>query len=566
MEQENYGRAKETHAHTQALWEKEIRRARKETFKSQSVIVKLQEELKSARSAAKSAEELLDVEKERSKAREQEAFTSRYSLVGVQEQLEQTLERVKMLEQERDAFKALAKNEEDIARLAAEGRLPLPSAGPDAEYDEFSSPKKKSRVSSVSILNIKSSASSEAEIDDLTMLWQWEKHRAERALEQVEFLQAECELKCCSCAKSHCREAAASVSSLRQKQPEPLSITDASDIAILGQDSPVQPRKSLASPSAKKSKTEMLRADEKLKGPRLSTIFVPTEGIFRTVSQEEAEALITVEEGESPLETSNSEEASVEPPTPDQNPPYYARTPSVEPPDFAMLAKQRTSLLSLLDAPHGQQSHDAPLLFSIPTTPGPVPTQAESSSPSPAPTETDDDTLTQRNTTMVSTVLATNDLILEPATESATYHGHNPQSPSPSSTHESVHDRPHTAAAFYTSTTVTTTKVPLKDETEDPSLAARILAAQQQRTPRKAGEQQPSFDITNPALTPTMTREQALAQIRERRARSAGGGAVVTPRKQMVEGVAERRDVSAPAGGSRVGGLLPVTPGRRVRS
>ncbi|KAH8906805.1 hypothetical protein BR93DRAFT_978335 [Coniochaeta sp. PMI_546] len=553
---ENYGRAKETHAHTQALWEKEIRRARKETFKSQSVIVKLQEELKSARSAIKSAEELLDVEKERSKAREQEAFTSRYSLVGVQEQLEQTLERVKMLEQERDAFKALAKNEEDIAKLAAEGRLPLPSTGPDADDNEFASPKKKSRISSVSILDIKSSASSEAEIDELTMLWQWEKHRAERALEQVEFLQAECELKCCSCAKIHRQEAAASTSSPRRKRPEPLRITDASDLVILSEDTPIPPPESLTSPSGRKSKTDMLRAEGKSKGPRLSTIFVPTEGIFRTVSQEEVEALVTIQESASLPEASTSEEAPVEPPTPEQNPPYYARTPSVEPPDFAMLAKQRTSLLSLLDAPHGHHGHEVPLLFTIPTTPGPVPTQSVSASPSPAPAETEDDTLTQPNATMINTVTTTNDLMPEPATAPATYHGH--QIHSTTSHHEEAHDRPHTAAAFYTSMTVTTTKVPLKDENEDPSLASRILAAQ--RTPRKAGgTEQPSFDTSNPALTPTMTREQALAQIRERRGRAKSGA--VTPRKQMVEGV-ERRDVSAPAG--RVGGV--VTPGRRVRS
>lgn len=103
--------------------------------------------------------------------------------------------------------------------------------------------------------------------------------------------------------------------------------------------------------------------------------------------------------------------------------------------------------------------------------------------------------------------------------------------------------RPHTAAACY-ATKTTTTKVPLREENTDPSLAQRIMATQ--RTPAKNSA--PSFDVTNPALTPTMTREQALAQIRERRgrARSAQGGAL-TPRKQMVEGT-ERRDVSAPVG------------------
>ncbi|PHH84405.1 hypothetical protein CDD83_1994 [Cordyceps sp. RAO-2017] len=140
---ENYGRAKETHAHTQALWEKEIRRARKENFKTQSTIVKLQEELKTARSAVRILEETVEREKERSRVRENEAFAARYQLVGAQEQLDDALERVKVAEQERDAFKTAAKNEE-VARIAAEGRLPLPK--PRDPGDEFASPRKPTAI------------------------------------------------------------------------------------------------------------------------------------------------------------------------------------------------------------------------------------------------------------------------------------------------------------------------------------------------------------------------------------------------------------------------------------
>ncbi|KAJ9149844.1 PAP2 superfamily protein [Pleurostoma richardsiae] len=193
---ENYGRAKETHAHTQSLWEKEIRRARKETFKLQSVLVKLQEELKAARMAQKSAEEALESERLRSQAREQEAFSARYDLVGIQGQLQEALERTKVAEHERDAFKTLAKSEEDIARIAAEGKLPLPPSrdkGEEEEFEEeFASPtKKKARVSSVTAADIKTSAWSEAELDELTRLWQWEKQRAARALDHVRYLETE---------------------------------------------------------------------------------------------------------------------------------------------------------------------------------------------------------------------------------------------------------------------------------------------------------------------------------------------------------------------------------------
>ncbi len=196
--QENYGRSKETHAHTQALWEKEIRRARKETFKSQSVIVKLQEELKSARSSLKTTEETLEREKERSLSREHEAFQARYELVGCQEQVDQAMERVKIVEQERDAFKSLARSEEDVAKIASEGMLPLPKAdGPadEGDEDEFASPRKATRISSLSLVDIKTSAASESEMDDLTRLWQWERQRADRASEQVAYLEIECYLR-----------------------------------------------------------------------------------------------------------------------------------------------------------------------------------------------------------------------------------------------------------------------------------------------------------------------------------------------------------------------------------
>ena len=189
--QENYGRAKETHAHTQTLWEKEIRRARKENFKQQSVVVKLQEELKSARNASKIALADLEQEKERSLLREQEAFAARYQLVGVQEELQQVQEQIKLVEQERDALRTIAKNEE-IARIAAEGRLPLPTSPTD---DEFASPKKARR--SLDPVTITSSAASEEELDDIRMLLQWEQQRANRAHDRVEFLELECRLNCC---------------------------------------------------------------------------------------------------------------------------------------------------------------------------------------------------------------------------------------------------------------------------------------------------------------------------------------------------------------------------------
>ncbi|RSM20949.1 hypothetical protein CDV31_000320 [Fusarium ambrosium] len=520
---ENYGRAKETHAHTQALWEKEIRRARKETFKTQSSIVKLQEELKSSRTSAKMIDESLKREKERSKVREQEAFEARYQIVGVQEQLDQALERIKVVEQERDAYKTAAKNEE-VARIAAEGRIPLPPSS--GEDDEFASPKKtresKGPRVSLSTMDIVSSAASEAEIEDLTIQLQWERQRAERAHEMIEFLQAECHLRCCACAKSPRRS---TTEAPRQKRRSSFGLEGPNDkLPKLDNDVPEAVQRSQTPPRIQEPEAQVeveakgevqpeeegeqhqqqtvltpeLAKPKSKKEPRRSTIFCPKEGIFRTVSEQEAEAFevqrrMEAEEEAAQQEIQSEAEVGTETIVEDvtelgpltheeleEDRRRYARTPSVDPPAFAMLAQQRTSLLSLLNAPHNGD-HSAPIP-SVPTMPDTV-----------------------------------EDILVSPET------------------------RPHTSANFYTVTTTTT--VPVHDDNahHDSSFSERL------RTPSH-NSTGTTFDLSNPALTPTMTREQALAKIRERRgrARSMAQG-TMTPRRRMVEGV-DRRDMSAPTG------------------
>lgn len=478
-------------------------------------------------------DENLQREKERCKAREQEAFTARYQIVGVQEQLEQALERIKVVEQERDAFKTAAKNEE-VARIAAEGRIPLPAA--DDADDEFASPKKtkngfrEPRVS-LSTMDIVSSAASEAEIEDLTMQLQWEHQRATRAQDMVEFLQTECQLRCCPCCKTKHRS---TLGSSRQKRRSSIGLEGPVEKSIK-LDETEQVKQEETVPQIEEPQPELDTAPEPMsvpklevepatepevepeaghevepefeppapkskKEPRRSTIFCPREGIFRTVSEQEAaiidaQAKVETEEqentqGETPeahheiaAEPEIEIKMSAEPPTPvelDRNHRMFARTPSVEPPSFALLGQQRTSLLSLLNAPHSEV-YTAPMP-SIPTM-----SQAD-----------------------IEPVL------LSPET------------------------RPHTTAAFYTLTTTTTVKV------HDDHVPLTSSMSERLRTPK--GNSHASFDTSNPALTPTMTREEALAKIRERRgrARSVAQG-TATPRRKMVEGL-DRRDMSAPTG------------------
>ncbi|KAM4059137.1 PAP2 superfamily protein [Hirsutella rhossiliensis] len=480
---ENYGRAKETHAHTQALWEKEIRRARKENFKTQSVIVKLQEELKTARSAVKILEETIEREKERSRVRENEAFTARYQLVGVQEQLDEALERIKIVEQERDAFKTAAKNEE-VARIAAEGRIPLPRA--EDPSDEFASPKKKTTTAikyqsdadarlSLTTMDLVSSASSELEIEELTTQVLWERQRADRAQEMVDFLQAECQMHCCPCTKA--KQSRKSQSPPQKRRRESFECPAAVEAEI-------EEREARRSPLPA---ANTLRIQEPEPEPK------PREGIFRTVSEQEAEAIEAAQQ--------MADEAKAEadaPPKPDgaanNEPRLYARTPSVDPPAFALLAQPRTSLESLLHAPHGGDAQyptgPLPTIRSVPTL------STADAAPPAAPFRRDNE----------------GDEAL----------GEAPGVPS----RASPEPRPHTSATMYT---VTTTTVPVRDDNQLQSSGSSF--GEKLRTPSNGSN--------------------ALAKIRERRGRvRSAAQAAATPRK--VSRVAERRDMSAPT--ARTGG------------
>lgn len=490
------------------------------------------------------------------------------------------MERIKVVEQERDAFRTAAQNEE-VARIAAEGRIPLPK--PSSPNDEFASPpkklQKKRKISgdprySLSTFEIESSAAMEMEVEELTDQVLWERRRADRALEMVDFLQAECENSWCACGRKKQRaslgpsprQASSARNSARNppvdveapqdpsEQVDPdMSEGSDEDLAPKSADAAPLPPPSesyanmpspVASPKLNPELTiappeptlESLSAGipapkspQSKKEPRRSTIFCPQEGIFRTVSEQEAQAFqdqgngeIVVEDAEPESEPPTPAEPEMEieePETTETDRRMYARTPSVDPPSFALLGQQRTSLLSLLNAPHGH-GYEPPL-------------------------------------PKISTI--PNDEIEAHRSQSHdTYHdapeGHEPEDREPEEEkpydiepYEPVEERPHTSATLYgsrSSTITVTTKVPLRDEDSQRSSTASFN--EKLRTP--SHDSNASFDTKNPALTPTMTREEALAKIRERRgrARSAANGAA-TPHKKMIQGK-DRRDMSAPTG------------------
>ncbi|KAH6621528.1 hypothetical protein B0J18DRAFT_229127 [Chaetomium sp. MPI-SDFR-AT-0129] len=577
---ENYDRFKEMHQHAEDNWKQQGRRAHKERCKEQSALVgaqsalaKAQEELKNSLAAQNAAEEQLCAERDRADVREQEAFDAQSNMIALQEKLDRALGRAKMLEQELETIRVLSREERKVTRAASE-----------SEQENSDKPRKRARRSSISEF-----ASGDPEIETMTMLWEWEKQRANRALEQVDFLQAECELKMCAASKD-LRRMSVQRSSTRKRNS--MLISDAGDTMILSEsrrtsESESRPPSSEGKPGySRRTKTELYRKakKEKEKASRRSTIFLPEEGIFRTVSEAEAEAMLAARSIASSGVTV-TDSTSGQPITPTDSDPLYRRSPSVEPPDFAVgNNKERTSLLSLLNAPHRQEPTP---VFNIPTTPGPVAEEQHAHHQEEEQADEAEEAATLLATT--SHYPAEHLITIPEPTSSLS----GPLTDPLPSTRTSVQQpaRPHTTTAHYPTTT--TTKVPLRSEPtadDPPTLAQRLLKAQ--RTPsRQTGrigeeategdlEQQgeavdpdrPSFDASNPAMTPTMTREEALAQIRERRGRArsvgrvgSGGSATAAPTSSTTTNTTTAEAKSSVAEVKRTGSTRDRTNASDVR-
>ncbi|MCJ1335639.1 hypothetical protein MMC09_000911 [Bachmanniomyces sp. S44760] len=197
---EELQRTKETHAHSKALYEKEVRRARKEAFKSASALVKLQEELKTARNRYTLMREDVEEQKRIVVCRDQETFAAQYQLVGVQEELEHIRQRAQVYEEETASLKASLK-EEEVARIAAEGRLALPVS---TDNDEISPPKKR-RLAFERRESLKENIDPDVidagleEVAELKEDLRWERKMRLRAQDLVDFMKMECQFGCCSC-------------------------------------------------------------------------------------------------------------------------------------------------------------------------------------------------------------------------------------------------------------------------------------------------------------------------------------------------------------------------------
>ncbi|KAL1860892.1 hypothetical protein Plec18167_003826 [Paecilomyces lecythidis] len=223
---------KERQAHERTVFEKEVRRARKEAFKTGSMLVKLQEEIKNSRTETKNLRDELKVEKDAKEKAKQEAFERAYALAGLTEELEVLKGKLRLFETDRmtdshsDALEAKAKEmEEDSAAMSAAAQehssslTPTPrrakrsvdecdktqisSSVAEAEQHHIETPPKKPRLShdnsTAENQEIEATEAEENMLERLNFELSWERRLRLHAEEMVHFLKMECQFKQCSC-------------------------------------------------------------------------------------------------------------------------------------------------------------------------------------------------------------------------------------------------------------------------------------------------------------------------------------------------------------------------------
>lgn len=220
---------KERQAHERSIFEKEIRKARKEAFRAGSTLVKLQEELKHAKSEAKALKDEVAAEREAKDKAKQEAFERAYALAGLTEELEvmkgklrsmeasnhsDTLE-VRAHEIRREDFGRISLAEGDLAflttprrpkRVAADSaRSPVSEVEADSTAE--ATPPKRQRLSECTTTAEEEQVTSSTSPDKLD-IDEWEDLKKElgferrlrvKAEEMVHFLNIECQFERCSC-------------------------------------------------------------------------------------------------------------------------------------------------------------------------------------------------------------------------------------------------------------------------------------------------------------------------------------------------------------------------------
>ena len=120
---EDLASVRERQSHERQVFEKEVRKSRKEAFKASSVVVKCQEELKETRTELSRCRATVDRERAEKERVSQEAFERAYTIAGLVEEVAQWKEKVKSLERAREDNAMQARVNEVLAIGEVEQRI-----------------------------------------------------------------------------------------------------------------------------------------------------------------------------------------------------------------------------------------------------------------------------------------------------------------------------------------------------------------------------------------------------------------------------------------------------------
>jgi hypothetical protein len=221
---------KQRQAHERSIYEKEVRKARKEAFRAGSTLVKAQEELKYLRGQVKSLKDGMQAEKEAKEKAEQEAFERAYALAGLTEELELMREKVRSAETDKSETHEVEAGERQsdtptrMVRARSGSTTPAPRSLKRSQPDSIDqkSPTRKrvfsgqprlspniespvklhpspARRSGVSMMGSGQVQDEQSVAEMLKYELRWEKHLRSRAEDMVNFLKMECQFKRCSC-------------------------------------------------------------------------------------------------------------------------------------------------------------------------------------------------------------------------------------------------------------------------------------------------------------------------------------------------------------------------------
>lgn len=226
---------KERQSQERTLFEKEIRRARKEAFRAGSNLVKAQEELKSSRGEIKNLKDEVKAEREAKDKARQEAFERAYALAGLTEENEVLKEQIRAFETDNqsDILEAQAEimrgetprsrvQRSSINLMSGSPALRGKKRGQPDSRDQMSPVRKKSAQHQPDFRSSLKSPTKltpgrdmvpfEQEDEPLKLMdnereiileleedLRWEKLMRRRAEDMIDFLKLECQFKRCSC-------------------------------------------------------------------------------------------------------------------------------------------------------------------------------------------------------------------------------------------------------------------------------------------------------------------------------------------------------------------------------